>query len=352
MSKVSLKQILGQSTQEYHAPSLGDMGISISILEEVYQWANSMTTYGEVASYIPELKKANPEHSSIAIGDLQGNLLEVGNCSSLRFSIQSVIKPFLYIFALETGTDAGTISDIEATAMHFNVDHVLLPNSYNTRPGHPLNNAGAISSAGAIDHFDDFLAFMQRLTQNPNLGILDDIYQSEMQTNFNNRAIAYRLAATGRFKNEDQAVRALDNYTKACAIGITVKEATIAGLALASGGKWDGKQMLKSDHVVRVINAMNTFGLYEHTGEISLLAAGARALSCKSGVGGLILNIDPTRGAFCTFGPRLDHSGNSVFGKYALVPLNHLMSAPNAIKLSESEICRVLELDKNSYNQP
>jgi glutaminase len=85
---------------------------------------------------------------------------------------------------------------------------------------------------------------------------------------------------------------------------------------------------------------MNSFGFYERTGEISLLAAGVRALSCKSGVGGLIINIDPGRGAFCTYGPRLDKSGNSVFGKYSLIPLNNVMSAPNPMRLSIEETLR------------
>lgn len=73
-----------------------------------------------------------------------------------------------------------------------------------------------------------------------------------------------------------------------------------------------------------------------------MLASGARALSCKSGVGGLIVNIDPGRGAFCTYSPKLDNAGNSVFGKYALIPLNNILAAPDAMRLSAEEIIRSL----------
>ena len=163
-----------------------------------------------------------------------------------------------------------------------------------------------------------------------------------MATNANNRAIAMRLVATGRFSTIEDGMRALDNYTRACAIGVTPAEITAACVVLARGGKIDGEQVISENHIVRAINAMNSYGLYERTGEISLLAAGVRALSCKSGVGGLIINIDPGRGAFTTYGPRLDAAGNSAFGKYALIPLNNLLAAPYAMRLSANEIINTI----------
>ena len=71
---------------------------------------------------------------------------------------------------------------------------------------------------------------------------------------------------------------------------------------------------------------------------MTLLAAGARALTC-----GLMLNVDPGRGAFCTYSPLLDSAGNSVYGKYALIPLNHLLSAPRAMRLSTEQILSSIE---------
>jgi glutaminase len=269
-------------------------------------------------------------------------MIAVGNGVDVKVSIQSVVKPFLYIYALQKGLALSDISYIEPTAMHFNTDAVLQPESHKSRPGHPLNNAGAISSSGAIDNFDDFLAFMRCLTGNPKLAVMEDVYLSEMATNANNRAIAMRLVATGRFANIVDGMRALDNYTRACAIGVTPSEITAACVVLARGGKIDGEQVISENHIVRAINAMNSYGLYERTGEISLLAAGVRALSCKSGVGGLIINIDPGRGAFTTYSPRLDAAGNSAFGKYALIPLNNLLSAPYAMRLSADEIINTI----------
>lgn len=318
------------------------MGITQNILEAVYEWANNMASYGELASYIPELTKVDSSKTAIVIGDLNRNILAVGNGADVKVSIQSVIKPFLYIYALEKGVPASQISFIEATALKFNTDAVMQPDQLKNLPGHPLNNAGAISSAGSIVNFDDFINFMRVLTDNDNLEVMVNVFESEMQTNGNNRAISQRLLETGRFSNENSSDKALEYYTRACAIGVTAYDITNACLVLANGGRRGDQQIIKEDNIVRAINAMNTYGLYEHTGEISLLAAGARALSCKSGVGGLIINVDPGRGAFCTYGPKLDSAGNSVFGKYALIPLNNLLAAPNGMRLSSEEIIRSL----------
>ena len=347
MQKQLLQTILDNQKRVPHTLSLADMGITEDIVSQIYEWAKPYSAEGELASYIPELARVNPDNSAIVMGDLLGNQIAVGNGVDVKVSIQSVVKPFLYIYALEKDLAPSDISYIEPTAMHFNTDAVLQPESQKSRPGHPLNNAGAISSSGAIEHFDEFLSFMRSLTGNDQLSVLEDVYLSEMATNANNRAIAMRLVATGRFENIVEGMRALDFYTRACAIGVTPAEITRACVVLARGGKINGEQVIRENNIVRAINAMNSYGLYERTGEISLLAAGVRALSCKSGVGGLIINIDPGRGAFTTYGPRLDAAGNSAFGKYALIPLNNLLAAPYAMRLSADEIINTIaEFDK------
>lgn len=348
MKEGLLKQILESRKRLALSSTLMEMGVTEALLNDIYDWSNSMATYGEVASYIPELSKVAPDKTAIVIGDLNGNILSAGNGLDVKVSIQSVIKPFLYIYALEKGVPANQISFIEATALKFNTDAVMQPDQRKNLPGHPLNNAGAISSAGSIAYFDDFLNFMRMLTNNNELNVMNSVFESEMRTNNNNRAIAYRLVETGQFSNQKLGEKALEFYTKACAIGVTVLDATNACLILANGGQKNGLQIIKEDNVVRAINAMNSYGLYEHTGEISLLAAGTRALSCKSGVGGLIINVDPNRGAFCTYGPKLDSAGNSVFGKYALIPLNNLLAAPNGMRLSSEEIIRSLSTEMSN----
>jgi len=56
---------------------------------------------GELADYIPELKRADPDHFGIALVTIDGHVYEVGD-SAVPFTIQSVSKAFVFALALET----------------------------------------------------------------------------------------------------------------------------------------------------------------------------------------------------------------------------------------------------------
>src|SRR4029078_2194575 len=63
-------------------------------------------TDGAVATYIPELAKADPNWFGICIATTDGKIYEVGD-SRQKFTIQSISKPFTYGLALEDrGRDA------------------------------------------------------------------------------------------------------------------------------------------------------------------------------------------------------------------------------------------------------
>ena len=55
---------------------------------------------GQVATYIPELGKANPDDFGICLVSSDGRVFEAGNCSQ-PFTIQSVSKPFTFGMAIE-----------------------------------------------------------------------------------------------------------------------------------------------------------------------------------------------------------------------------------------------------------
>ncbi len=325
-------------------PTLKEMEISEEVIAAIDKWASSETSYGILATYIPELKRVNPDLTAIAIGDLCGNKIIYGSGSKIKISAQSVIKPFLYLYALEKGTPPGVISGFEATALSFKSDRILRPDLELKTAEHPMNNAGGISSAGEIDDFNDFLKFMRKLASNPGLKILKKVYESEMNTNHNNRAISSRFVASGRFKDSKHGLRALSNYTKACSIGLTVSDVLTACLVISSGGHdANHKKIVKRNNAIRVMTAMNTFGMYEESGEITLLVGGARANTTKSSVGGLIINIIPQVGAFVTYNPLLNSRGNSVYGIHAMIPLNSLLAKSRSLRLSVDQIKAHLE---------
>ena len=55
---------------------------------------------GEVATYIPELSKANPDDFGVCVATSDGRLFEAGTCDR-PFTIQSISKPFTFGMALE-----------------------------------------------------------------------------------------------------------------------------------------------------------------------------------------------------------------------------------------------------------
>jgi len=63
----------------------------IEYLHDKYQ----TFTDGELATYIPELAKANPNHFGISLVTAEGRIFETGDCQQ-PFTIQSISKPFTF----------------------------------------------------------------------------------------------------------------------------------------------------------------------------------------------------------------------------------------------------------------
>ena len=103
-----LQTILDNQKRVPHTLSLADMGINEDIVNQIYEWAKPYSAEGELASYIPELARVDSDKSAIVIGDLLGNQIAVGNGVDVKVSIQSVVKPFLYIYALQYRCSAST----------------------------------------------------------------------------------------------------------------------------------------------------------------------------------------------------------------------------------------------------
>ena len=69
------------------------------LIEDLHREFNPSND-GQLATYIPELGKANPDHFGICIATADGRLFEVGDCDQ-PFTIQSISKPFTFGMAIE-----------------------------------------------------------------------------------------------------------------------------------------------------------------------------------------------------------------------------------------------------------
>ena len=103
---------------------------------------------GAVATYIPELAKADPGLFGIAIATVDGKVYSVGDADD-AFTIQSISKAFIYGYALaEYGREAVlTHVGVEPTGEAFN--SIVLDEVHN-RPFNPMVNAGAMAAAELI----------------------------------------------------------------------------------------------------------------------------------------------------------------------------------------------------------
>lgn len=268
---------------------------------------------GEVASYIPELTKADPKWFGICLVTMDGEVYSAGDADQL-FTIQSISKPFVYATALaDRGQEfVSARVGVEPSGDAFNSI------SLNPKTGAPLNpmiNAGAIASTSLVAG-DSAAAQWRRIESaisayvgHP-VSVDESVYRSESETGFRNRAIAWMLKNFGIIDGEPMAP--LENYFRQCSILVSCRDLAFMAATLANGGVHPrtGARALPSDQVEHVLSVMATCGMYDYAGSW-LYEVGMPA---KSGVGGGIIAVLPGRFGIGIFSPPLDAKGNSVRG--------------------------------------
>lgn len=265
---------------------------------------------GELADYIPELKRANPDHFGIALVTIDGHVYEVGD-SAVPFTIQSVSKAFVFALALETVGEervSATIG-VEPSGEAFN--SIRLTND--NRPFNPMVNAGAIACSGLIYEVDGKGAFERvrsKLSEfaGRELGVDEAVHASETATGNRNRAIAWLLRNYAVLPDDVDAV--LDVYFRQCAILVTARDLAVMAATLANRGinPVTGAQVITPHIVARTLSVMTSSGMYDYAGEWTYRVG----IPAKSGVG--IVAALPSQLGLGTFSPLLDNHFNSVRG--------------------------------------
>lgn len=268
---------------------------------------------GAVATYIPELGRADPSWFGIAAVTLDGRIHEVGD-SRRPFTIQSISKPLTYGLVLDDlGEDAVRARiGVEPTGEAFNAI-TLAPGT-----GMPLNamvNAGAITAAGLIRGADgrtpqeQMLAGFERFAGR-SLAIDEAVFASERKTGHRNRAIGQLLRASGAIDGDVDPV--VERYFAQCSVAITAADLAIMAATLANGGlnPVTGRRAVSAASTRSVLAVMASCGMYDGAGDW-LYSVG---LPAKSGVSGGIMVVVPGQLGIAIFSPPLDAAGNSVRG--------------------------------------
>ena len=184
-------------------------------------------------------------------------------------------------------------------------------------PSNPMINAGAIAVDSYLEPkiaFDRMLDFTRKLCMDPEIGLDEKVYHSEMSNISRNRAIAYLLENKGVIRSDVE--RTLDFYVRMCSLSVTAESLAGLGLLLAGGGicPATGERLLSPDTVRVVKTIMLTCGMYDGSGTFAVQVG----IPSKSGVGGGILSVVDRRMGIGIFGPALDGKGNSVAGERVL----------------------------------
>lgn len=293
------------------------------LLEQLIEECRPCTAQGKVADYIPELSKADPSAIGIHIISSDGKQSQAGDTTT-RFTIQSVVKPILLLQALlDNGIDCVKARvGVEATGKPF--DAINADQQLDAQHLNPMVNMGAIALCSLIkgdsyeEKFQRLLNLTRQLAGDPSIEIDEAVYLSEKATGNKNRALAYLLKTHGLLEDEVEDV--LDCYFRACSISVTCENLAHIGYVLANRGRLPHtNERVFPGHFAQYVNAiLMTCGMYNGSGEFAVRVG----VPAKSGVGGDIMAVVPTRMGIGIFAPALDAKGNSMAGIQMLEKLS------------------------------
>ncbi|KJH44033.1 glutaminase [Dictyocaulus viviparus] len=271
---------------------------------------------GNVATYIPQLARKDPNIWGLSICTIDGQRVSYGD-SKVPFCVQSVSKAFNY---------AIVSSDLGADFVHSYVGHEPSGRLFNEicldangKPHNPLINAGAIIVTSLIrnhltmaDRFDFVLNEYKKLAGGEHIG-------------FNNATLGLR--------------EELDLYFQLCSLETTCDTAAVMAATLANGGKkfsysyflcflllsniqlfdfhvGGGVCPLTDELCIHprscrdVLSLMYSCGMYDFSGKFAFQVG----LPAKSGVSGVMIVVVPNVMGIALLAPPLDKMGNSARG--------------------------------------
>ncbi len=285
-------------------------------LETLIEQVRDYTNLGNVATYIPALGNANPDHIGIAIFDKENHLTYAGD-AHVSFTLQSISKVLTLALALmDRGKDyVFRRVGMEPTGDPFN-SIVKLETSNPSKPLNPMINAGALAVTNMIagesneEKVSRLLSFVREAANNPSISYSNEVAHSEFETAYLNRALCYYMKQNNIVEGDVEDL--LDLYTKQCAIEVNCLDLARIGLIFATGGydPYRQQQIIPRD-VTRICKTfMVTCGMYNESGEFAIKVG----IPAKSGVAGGILGCVKDQLGVGIFGPSLDDKGNSIAG--------------------------------------
>lgn len=289
--------------------------VLLSHVERIFEETASIQS-GEVAQYIPQLSRINPEHFAVALCLLDGTQASWGDAQQ-AFCLQSVCKPINYWLALEQlgETQVHQHVGFEPSGSVFNA----LTLNQQGLPHNPLINAGGIMCCSLIapekslaERFGLISSQWQALTGGSAPGFDNAVYQSERSSADRNYALAHFMRENKAFPAGSDLEATLELYFQCCSLTLNVEQLAVVAATLAHGAHCPltGKELGSARTLRNVLTVMLTCGMYNYSGEFAFRIG----LPAKSGVSGALMLVVPGVMGLAIWSPRLDKNGNSVRG--------------------------------------
>tara|TARA_R110002051_G_scaffold50724_3_gene97922 strand:- start:36574 stop:37488 length:915 start_codon:yes stop_codon:yes gene_type:complete len=276
----------------------------------------AMEDRGQVADYIPQLGRVDPNQFGMAVVTASGETHLTGD-ALVPFSIQSVSKVFTLAIALgRSGEALWKRVGVEPSGHAFN--SILQLETEAGIPRNPFINAGALVVTDSIlaghapaETLGEILRFVRMSAGDDGIHINQEVAKSEKETGHLNRALAHFMTSHGTLQNAAELI--CGTYFHQCAIEMNCLQLARAGQFLMGPSK--GAPRIVSAQKIRRINAlMMTCGHYDGSGEFAFRVG----LPGKSGVGGGILVVVPNIAVVAVWSPGLNTRGNSQLGTLAM----------------------------------
>ncbi len=293
------------------------------VFSEAYYIGKASAAKGVVASYIPELAKADPTSFGLYMLDEGGGSLSFGETET-RFSIQSICKVIILAAALKYRGFRGTFDHVMMEPSGDAFNSILKLDMRSNLPFNPMINAGAIQTVSLLTDvlsFDELTAFARELCHDEGIALDEAVYKSEFESGDRNRAIVYLLKSKGVLMADPD--KTVDLYFKMCSLSVTARSLASLGLVISNGGvdPLSGGRLIESAHVRTIKSLMFTCGMYDFSGEFGVRVG----IPAKSGVGGGLVCAAHGMG-IGLYGPALDPFGNSIAAVQAMEHISEKLS--------------------------
>lgn len=284
-------------------------------IANIFEYCRDLKS-GDVARYIPQLARVDPELYAMAVCTIDGQIFSLGDDSE-NYCVQSTCKPINYAIALDTVGRRTVHSHVSCEPSGRSFNELTL----NDRrlPHNPLINAGAIMCASLIrphhplaDRFDYVMSVWRALSGGRRAGFDNSVFLSERETADRNFALAYFMRENRAFPADTNLMHTLDFYFQCCSITVDVRQMATIAATFANGGvcPLSVQRVFQSETVKDCLSMMYSCGMYDFSGEYAFTVG----IPAKSGVSGSLMMVVPGVCGIAIWSPRLDKLGNSVRG--------------------------------------